>query len=153
MIDAARNVVAAILGPNPADLDELARALDRLLAVSHDTPDGVPNEEDRDPPIRSHLDDCTTIATRFPMLGLYPNPDPAVIEGDVLIGDAINDLADIAYDMSSVVWFWENVSEAEARWYFRLLYFHWSAHLVSVRRYLHEIIYRLSVGLPLDGAR
>lgn len=153
MIDAARNVVAAILGPGPADLHELARALDRLLAVYHDTPDSAPEDEDRDPPDRSHLDDYTTIAARFPMLGLYPNPDPAVIEGDLLIGDAINDLADIARDMSSVVWLWENVSEAEARWYFRLHYFHWGTHLVDVRRYLHEIIYRVSVGLPLDGAR
>ncbi|MFN7134579.1 MAG: DUF5063 domain-containing protein, partial [Myxococcales bacterium] len=57
----------------------------------------------------------------------------------IMVGDAIDDIVDIANDLQQVVWRWETTSEADALWHFRFSFTsHWGAHLRALQLYLHE---------------
>jgi hypothetical protein len=53
---------------------------------------------------------------------------------------AASDLAEIASDLSEVLWLFENASHNDAVWDFRFGYqSHWGRHLHEVRTYLHDL--------------
>lgn len=54
-----------------------------------------------------------------------------------LIGDAVDDLADIIKDLLEVKWRFENTSEIDAIWYFEfLMRIHTEQHLVDLLKYI-----------------
>jgi hypothetical protein len=55
-----------------------------------------------------------------------------------MMGDAIDDLADLTLDMREVVWLAEHVGLDDAHWSFRLHYFHWGRHARELALYLHS---------------
>lgn len=58
-----------------------------------------------------------------------------------MIGDAINDAADIASDLSNAIWRWKHTSEADALWHLELDYrTHWGRHLNDLRWYVYELM-------------
>jgi hypothetical protein len=53
---------------------------------------------------------------------------------------ATSELAEIANDLTKVLWEFENGSEADAIWEFRFGYqVHWGEHLHRVRQYIHGL--------------
>lgn len=77
------------------------------------------------------------ITTRFPKLGLYWNVSPHMIAGsdpEILVGDAIDDLDDIACEVSRAMWYLANHGRDEAlaalRWRYE---HHLHMHLVPLR--------------------
>lgn len=125
------------------DLEKLARILDRLAVCIYCDAEGSPGE-DKNPPDTSYSDLRKAAERRFPTLGYYPYVDPSEPHdtAELLVGDAHDDLADIARDLTQIVWRWKNVSPEDALWYFKLLYrSHWGNHLHDLRRYLHARIY------------
>nr|NUR37992.1 DUF5063 domain-containing protein [Sphingomonas sp.] len=80
------------------------------------------------------------VAERFPELGHYAVAEPPELPPkEAMVGDAIDDLADIVRDLQEVVWRAEHQSENDARWYFRLLFqIHWGRHLRELSLYLHS---------------
>jgi hypothetical protein len=125
------------------DLEELVRVLDRLSLCAHRGPEGTPGD-DMDPPDSRYAALRLAAERRFPSLGFYPSADPSTSydEAEILYGDAYDDLADIASDLSEVAWRWTNVGPDDAIWYFKLLYrSHWGNHLHDLRRYLHAKMY------------
>ncbi len=80
------------------------------------------------------------VAERFPDLGLYAVSNPTELKAqELMVGDAVDDLADIVRDLQEVIWRAENQSEQGARWYFRLLFqIHWGRHLRELSWYLHD---------------
>ena len=55
-------------------------------------------------------------------------------------GDAIDDLADIANELTDFIWRWENNSENNALWYLGYSYeIHWNSHLRNLQTYLYAI--------------
>ena len=136
-IAAARHFLSvAEDGPAPSDIVLMA-ALDRLVAVYHDTPDDGPSEDDRDPPSEDGAELYQRFASRFPDYGYYAVADPtAALESAAMVGDAIDDLADITRDMREVIWLAEHKGINDANWSFRLLFFHWGRHAKELSLYL-----------------
>lgn len=59
---------------------------------------------------------------------------------DAMCTFATSELAEIAGDLTKVLWEFENGSDADAIWEFRFGYqVHWGAHLHRVRQYLHGL--------------
>ncbi len=86
------------------------------------------------------------IGEQFPGLGDYNLP-AAVSEqagaSEILIGNPVNDLADIAGEISECLRRWENIGENNALWYLRFGYqAHWGAHLRDLQTYLHDLPFK-----------
>jgi hypothetical protein len=135
MIVTIRDFLAAAREKNPPCLRDLARTLDALASAYHETEDGEPADFDAEPPKFDYPATRMEAAARFPSLGLYSAM--ALEPGEMLTGDAVDDLADIIRDMREVTWRWEHLGESDARWMFRLGYSHWGQHLFDLRSYLH----------------
>lgn len=54
-----------------------------------------------------------------------------------MVGDAIDDLADLTLDMREVVWLADHVGVDDAHWSYRLHFFHWGRHARELSLYLH----------------
>jgi hypothetical protein len=94
-------------------------------------------------PVRDYSRWRELIGKRFQNFGYYNTPitiSTGVGESEMGTGDAIDDLADIANELLEILWLWENTSENNALWHFRLSYeVHWGSHLRSLQMYLHAL--------------
>jgi hypothetical protein len=119
---------------------KLAEILDKLACAYHQLPDQAAAYSSEVPDDLASYSDMRNAAARvFPEFGFYavvpPEPNPDV---QVLMGDAIDDLADIALEMKEVEWLWENSSPQDAERHFRFGYhIHWGQHLHDLRSYVH----------------
>jgi hypothetical protein len=112
--------------------------LDQLALATHISGPTDP-ATDREAPRREYKAVRAEVAPRFPNYGLYrlagTEPDDSF-----LVGDAIDDITDIALDLSRVLWLWENSGEADAMWDFHFNFrTHWGSHLRGLQWYLHEL--------------
>lgn len=137
-IVAARHFLAVVWDETAPSDAALVAALDRLLVAYHDTPDAQPSDNEFAAPRQDGPSLHKELAGRFPDHGFYPVADPtASPEEPAMVGDAIDDLADLTLDMREVVWLAENVGVDDAHWSFRLHYFHWGQHARELALYLH----------------
>ena len=114
----------------------LIPCLDRLaIAANKPIPDDCGS--DVDAPREDYQSLHAEIGPRFENCGLYQAGSLQL--GDDIVGDAIDDICDIAKDLLEVKWLFENVGDKEAIWMFHWgWHFHWGAHLRSLQWYLHE---------------
>ena len=116
----------------------LGRLLDQLALATHAPGPSAPATE-REAPGREYNAMRAEIAPRFPNYGLYraAGTEP---DDKFLVNDAIDDITDIAMDLSGVLWLWENVGETDATWQFHFDFgSHWGSHLRGLQWYVHEI--------------
>lgn len=77
---------------------------------------------------------------QFPDFGYYNKPSSVtgeVAEAQMFVGDAVDDVADMAVDLLEVAWRWQNTSVDDALWHFRLGYeSHWGEHLRYLQLYI-----------------
>jgi hypothetical protein len=131
--DAVETVLRVIEAPPPDAHDALVAALDQLLAVSH----GVSFEFDAtpydDPPHLAYDSARQLVTARFPDLGLYNVPAAVTRDvgtTDVLVGDAVDGLADIFLELRDVEWRFRCTSAADALWHLEdALRLHLAAHI------------------------
>ncbi|MGF1594498.1 MAG: DUF5063 domain-containing protein [Kiloniellaceae bacterium] len=118
--------------------ERLSERLDRLLVAYHESPDFAPQSHVL-APSRDFRDDRRLMEARFPDFGYYAWCEPGeLLSDDVMVGDAIDDLADIYSELRGVMWLLENSSQSDAVWHFRFGYrTHWGRHLLDLRSYLH----------------
>jgi hypothetical protein len=134
----ARSFLSVVWDSEAPTLELLSRALDQLLLQSHDVPFDDCDERDSAPPRSDWKALYDALAVRFPDLGFYAVADPlAPVESERMLGDAIDDLADITSDLREVIWRDENISASDAAWFFRLLFPHWGGHARELSLYLH----------------
>jgi hypothetical protein len=78
---------------------------------------------------------------KFPSLSSYREVDPLELEAtEAMMGDALDDLADIACDLQDVLWCLENTTEEDALWHFQFGYeSHWGRHMRYLQTYLYEL--------------
>jgi hypothetical protein len=85
----------------------------------------------------------TLVETHFPTLGYYNLADPTTREiaaASILVGDGIDDIADIYADVKEALWCWDNTSEDDALWNLANSFgAHWGLHLRSLQYYLHVL--------------
>lgn len=142
MIVAVREFLALFNGPpvpEAARIRKLAATLDKLACAYHELPDGAGYSADVSADLPSYNDMRTAAVRVFPDFGFYavvpPEPDPNV---KALMGDAIDDLADIALELKQVEWLWKNSRPQDAERHFRFGYqMHWGRHLHDLRSYVH----------------
>ncbi|RKG83935.1 DUF5063 domain-containing protein [Corallococcus terminator] len=121
---------------------DLRLALDRIALASHfvdvefdpnaPSPDDVPTTPYKE--FSQRLGQC------FPGLGYYSVSLDSTDLGEEKpgVGDAIDDLADIARDLQEVLLRWET-SEVDALWHFQFNFgAHWGQHLRALQLHLHE---------------
>ncbi|MFC7500238.1 hypothetical protein ACFQRC_13505 [Enterovirga sp. GCM10030262] len=142
-VEAARRFLRLLRDDESPSDEELARGLDELAMAYHAAPEGAPADDDGEPPKFDFRESYARIGTRFPAYGYYAVADPTEpINGKDLVGDAIDDLADIARDLDEVVWRFEQLGADDAHWHFKLLYrSHWGRHLRELSHYLHTKIW------------
>lgn len=132
-------------GPTPSSR-KLLRSLDELAMAYHHTPEGNPSETDVTPTRKDYQERYVSLGKRFPNYGYYAVSDPTEpVNEKGMVGDAIDDLADIAADLEEVVWRFENLDANDAHWHFRFLFeIHWGMHLRELSLYLHANALRSS---------
>jgi len=83
------------------------------------------------------------IAERFPMLGCYDLPvvlSTSTGQPEAVASDSVDDLAQIAREISESLRRWENLGEEHALCYFRSGYQrHWGTRLRNLQGYLHDL--------------
>ena len=119
---------------------KLTLALDRLALAYHFSDCKFDEGEYPNAP-RKDYDGLRQVVERvFPEYGKYNTPSEISLnagEAEMYVGDAIDDIADIANDMFEILWLWENTSVDDALWHFRFGYeSHWGLHLRCLQLYL-----------------
>lgn len=124
------------------DETSLALALDRLALAYHFSRSAATNVMTSDPPQRDYNETRKIIAARFPNCGYYNLPSEIgqnIAETGIMVGDAIDDITDIALDMQQVKWRLDNTDIDDALWHFSFTYeAHWGDHLRRLQLYLHD---------------
>lgn len=122
----------------PDELEaRLVRVLDRLAAAIHTTPPGEVIS-DIDAPRIDYKEARALVIHRFPNFGYYHPARLLEHEGGTgtLVGDAIDDLADIYTDLKAAAWTWDEVSAEDGRWELHFGFEgHWGWHLRDVQSY------------------
>jgi hypothetical protein len=142
MIAAIRAFHDIVFGPAAPELPALVRALDALAAAYHATPEGAMSEQDRDLPEPDGKATRARIGPRFPALGYYSVADPLTTNGSGGLGDAIDDLADIATELGETLWRWDHLGADDAHWHFRGMYMHWGWHMRELQSFLFAHLFR-----------
>jgi len=119
----------------------LRLALDRLALAVHYT-DGAFDETDYpEAPSREYKVVRELVSPNFPDLGYYNvvlGITEKIGEGQCAVGDAIDDICDIARELEAVLWCWENTSVHDALWHFKFGFeSHWGQHLRDLQLYLY----------------
>ena len=121
----------------------LVQALDRLALAQSFVSYTFDEAEYPDSPDQSYDELRKIVARRFPNYGYYNVADPVtsdIGEARTIVGDAIDDLADIARDLYDVQWYWANTSEANALFHLEQSYrTHWRRHLREFQVYLDAL--------------
>ncbi len=130
-------------GEVKANVSALEIALDRLALAYHFSEDVFDDVDQPDPP-DTDRDRLRRLAVeRFPGFGYYNVPGEItekIMEAEMVVGDALDDVVDIARDLSDVAWRWEHTSAKDALWHFRFGYeHHWGWHLRNLQLYLHAL--------------
>jgi hypothetical protein len=122
------------------NLQALELVLDKL-ALAHNFIDFQFDKADHPEAPREDYNRLRQLAERrFPDFGHYNMPDcitDKIAESGIVVGDAIDDVADIARDMHEIRWCWEHNSPDDALWHFQFGYeSHWGEHLRSLQLYI-----------------
>ncbi|MFT3989668.1 DUF5063 domain-containing protein [Aestuariivirga sp.] len=142
-ISLIRDTLHLLLDGEPPSTEQLAEALDRLMAALHASPAGDVAETAAELPHQPYDERYFALKRRFPDFGLYAIADPSDLSlATPMTGDAIDDLADISTNLEEVLWRAEHIGIEDALWHFRFLYqTHWGQHLRELALYLHAKIY------------
>ncbi|HOS43067.1 MAG TPA: DUF5063 domain-containing protein [Armatimonadota bacterium] len=132
-------------GSIPANEAALVLILDKLALAWHSAKPYRDEQAYPDPPWSDQDTLRKMICGLFPNYGWYQIPlsISALRElGEMGVGDAIDDLLDIAKEMYQVQWRWQHTSHDDALWYFHWSYgAHWGEHLRALQLYLYDDTY------------
>ena len=59
-----------------------------------------------------------------------------------MIGDAIDDLADISNDLAETLRRWDHLGPDDAHWHFHQMLFHWGWHMRELQSFLNAPLFR-----------
>jgi len=83
------------------------------------------------------------IGEQFPGLGYYNIPAALPVQigaSEIPVGDSIDDLAEIAVEISECLQRWEHAGENNALWHLRFRYqAHWGTRLRNLQTYLYNL--------------
>lgn len=124
-------------------IEKLVKSLDKLAALCHDIKFDPDDKDYPSPPDKDHQETMRRAGAKFPSLGYYNvagDIGENIAECNIHVGDAISDIAEIADDLSEVLWYFESTSAENALFYLELGFrTHWGHHMRSLQLYLHDI--------------
>ena len=123
-----------------ANEQALILALDKLALAYHFSEHQFDEKHYPEPPSKDYQQLRTLVTQRFPNFGYYNLPEVVtskISDPGVIVGDAIDDIIDIALDIEEIRWRWNNTSSFDALWHFRFRYWHWGKHLRELQFYLY----------------
>jgi len=130
----------------PAEIPRLIRAIDTLTYSLHSIDADVPAAEAAglELPLFDYREAYEAIKQRYPTLGHYWLALHAIVEdgadGELAVGDAIDDLADILIALREVRWINKRADRRNALAALRFRYdMHLWMHIHSLRQYLEEM--------------
>ncbi len=126
-------------GSAETDIESLELILDHL-AVAYRESHYQFEDNHPDPPSIDYAPLRELATRRFPHFGTYNVPEfvtSQLMTSPLLQGDAIDDITDIARDLTDVAWCWDHTSRNDALWHFRIGFeTHWGGHLRCLQWYL-----------------
>jgi hypothetical protein len=121
----------------------LEEFLDRIALHRHKVSFNFDPKDYPNPPRKPEGHYRRLVQKRFPHYGYYNSADivtEAIAESEVVVGDAVADIEEIAHELHQVLWRWENNSQDDAIWYFNFSYSsHWGRHLRDLQLYLWNL--------------
>lgn len=133
-------------GNRSADISRLIHAIDTLVYSLHFIASEIPSiaETELEPPQSDYREVYDATRHRYPALGHYWLALHPVIEegteGELAVGDAVDDLADILIALREVRWLNECAGRKAALAALKARYdMHLWMHLHSLRQYLEEV--------------
>ncbi|MEW8102315.1 MAG: DUF5063 domain-containing protein [Candidatus Thiodiazotropha endolucinida] len=124
------------------DLGELMAALDKLAYSVNNVKYEFDETEYPEAPERDYQLIREKAQKRFPDLGFYnmhQEITEKVKQGEIIVGDALDDISDIVGDLRDVLWCFENTSKNDALWHYQNSFrSHWGRHLRELQLYLHD---------------
>ena len=137
------NLVESTDGTSEDAESRLLPVLDRLALAQSFVSFTFDETDYPDSSGQSYGDLRKLVSKRFPNYGYYNVADPItsnIGEAGAIVGDAIDDLADIARDLYDAEWYWTNTSEAKALFHLQQSYeTHWRRHLREFQLYLDAL--------------
>ncbi len=126
-------------GTEDDNIRALVFALYHLALAAHFA-DHTFEDEHPDPPSQDYQHFRTLAGRQFPSFGYYNVPRAVtknIMHTEVGVGDAIDDLADIAGDLAAVLWCWTHTSENDALWQFQFRFeSHFGTHVRHLQWYI-----------------
>jgi hypothetical protein len=143
--EAIENYLAILTSDEGEETDRIKKlilSLDELALLSHKVNATFDDRDYPDPPARDYEADYQSIGKLFPSLGYYNvalDVSENIGQASLAIGDATDDIVDIAGDLKEVLWYFKNTSEQDALFNFQFLFgIHWGRHLRYLQLYLHD---------------
>jgi Domain of unknown function (DUF5063) len=121
----------------------LRRSLDRLALIQHDVSYTFDERDFPETPRKGYNALRKVVSEHFPELGHYNTPSSItqqIAEAEIEVGDAIDDITDIAIELYDVPWRLDHTSADDAIWCFSSSYStHWEQHLRELQLCLQRI--------------
>lgn len=120
--------------------EKLNFLLDKLALAQHFATYVFDDKDYADAPRRDYGELRKLVRAQFPNYGHYnlvKDVTKEIGNTEAIVGDAIDDIVDIAKDLAEVKWRWENNSPDDALWSLKQDFlFHWNEHLRELQIYL-----------------
>ena len=120
--------------------NQLKLLLDKLAFAQHFVAYKFDEQNYAEEPQKAYEDLRKLVTAQFPNFGCYNvagDVTKNIGDGKAIVGDAIDDVADIARDLFEAKWCWENNSPEDGLWHFKNSFeSHWSQHLRELQIYL-----------------
>jgi hypothetical protein len=139
-IDEFLSLVEKGCGSTEKNEAKLKLVLDKLALAQYFATYEFDSKDYADAPRKTDEELQKLVTTQFPNYGYYnvaENVTKDVGEGITNVGDAIDDILDIAKDLYETKWRWENNSPEDGLWFFKNNFqSHWNEHLRGLQIYL-----------------
>jgi hypothetical protein len=122
---------------------QLKLLLDKLAFAQHFASYEFDEKDYEDLPEQNYKPLRDLVKSRFPDFGNYnlaKDVSNNLAETEVMVGDAIDDIADIAGDLYDISWCWNQNSAEDGLWHFKNGFSsHWGRHLRELQLYLFNL--------------
>jgi len=119
---------------------KLKLLLDKLAMAQHFATYEFDEKDYPEAPKKATGDILAFVKKRFPNYGYYNVAEDVIKnvgKGTTMVGDATDDITDIALDLIETKWCWENNSVEDGVWHFKNHFeMHWGRHLRELQLYL-----------------
>lgn len=121
---------------------DLLIVLNKLELQCLALPDLTPDGDDKGASPNTYDVRRAAVSMAFPELGFYHTATPSSVDqpAEMVVGDAVNDLADILRDIDDVCWVENAEGRINAVWQAKFNYeHHFGSHLADLRSYLYRL--------------